>query len=87
MIAPLISAGVGLLTLSPYLNVSPVNDGQRCYALGAEVSVVDLGQCHCRVDFIAVNELFPPRRLPRRSNNAHGPALLIRRERSLTVEL
>lgn len=51
--------------------------------------VSDLGQCqcHCQVDFIAVNELIFPHRPPLRSNNAHGPSLLIRRERSVTVEL
>lgn len=51
--------------------------------------VFDLGQCqsHCQVDFIAVNELIFPHRLPLWSNNAHGSSLLIRRERSVTVEL
>lgn len=46
--------------LSPCLNVSLVNARPRYYMLAAEVSVFDLGhcQCHCQVDFIAVNELF-----------------------------
>lgn len=75
--------------LSPCLNVSLVNARLRYYALTVEVSVFDLGQCqcHCQVDFIAVNELFFPRCLPLCSKNAHGPTLLIRRERSVTVEL
>lgn len=74
--------------LSPCLNVSLVNARLCYYALSA-VSVFDLGQrqCHCQVDFIAVNELFFPCRLPLCTNNAHGPMLLIRRERSVTVEL
>lgn len=76
--------------LSPCLNVSLVNARPRYYMLAAEVSVFDLGhcQCHCQVDFIAVNELFFfPRCPPLCSENAHGPTLLIRRERSVTVEL
>ena len=46
--------------LSPCLNVILVNAGLCYYAFAAEVSVFDLGQCqcHCQVDFIAVNELF-----------------------------
>ena len=75
--------------LSPRLNVSLVNAGLRHYTLAAEVSVFDLGlcQCHCQVDFIAVNELFFPRCPPLCLENAHVPTLLIRRERSVTVEL
>lgn len=75
--------------LSPRLNVSLVNARLLHYTLATEVSVFDLGlcQCHCQVDFIAVNELFFPRCPPLCLENAHVPTLLIRRERSVTVEL
>lgn len=76
--------------LSPCLNVSLVNARLHYYALTAEASClwpwavpVSLSSWLYSSQWV----IFFPRCSPLCGENAHGPTLLIRRERSVTVEL